>query len=137
MQHTVFVRFFAVVLREYNVKLQKPLSYTFYGGNVVRVRVPFFITAALFHLALVATSISDFVTADTKFSCSSNKKMSPLFFISRSRSLKRSLPLHQFYTYFLFIFPGKEKAKKLEKSENCGYCLIMRKRIPLKCTTNI
>ena len=48
----------------------------------------FFFTAAHFHLALVAASISHFVTAATKFSCcSSNKKMSPLFFISRSRSL--------------------------------------------------
>ena len=48
----------------------------------------FFFTAAHFHLALVAASISHFVTAATKFSCcSSNKKMSPLFFISRSKSL--------------------------------------------------
>ena len=49
---------------------------------------PLFFTAAYFHLALVAASISHFVTAATKFSCcSSNKKMSPLFFISRSKSL--------------------------------------------------
>ena len=48
----------------------------------------FFFTAAHFHLALVAASISHVVTAATKFSCcSSNRKMSPLFFISRSRSL--------------------------------------------------
>ena len=67
---------------------QKLLSYKFYGGNLVRVLVHFFFTAAYFHLALVAASISHFVTAATKFSCcSSNKKMSPLFFISRSRSL--------------------------------------------------
>ena len=63
-------------------------SHTFYGGNVVGVLVHFFFTAAHFHLALVAASISHFVTAATKFSCcSSNKKMSPLFFISRSKSL--------------------------------------------------
>ena len=30
-----FVHFFAVVLHDYNVKFQKLLSYTFYGGNVV------------------------------------------------------------------------------------------------------
>ena len=68
---------------------QKLLSYTFYGGNVVRVLVHFFFfTAGYFHLALVAASISYFVTAATKFSCcSSHKKMSPLFFISRSRPL--------------------------------------------------
>ena len=64
------------------------LQKLFYGGNVVRVLVHFFFTAAHFLLALVAASISHFVTAATKFSCcSSNKKMSPLFFISRSRSL--------------------------------------------------
>ena len=48
----------------------------------------FFFTVGYFHLALVAASISHFVTAATKFSCcSSLKKMSPLFFISRSRPL--------------------------------------------------
>ena len=67
---------------------QKLLSYTFYGGNVVRVLVHFFFTDTHFHVALVAASISYFVTAATKFCCcSSNKKMSPLFFISRSRPL--------------------------------------------------
>ena len=40
-----------------------------------------FFTAAHFLLALVAESISHFVTTATKFSCCfSNKKMSPLFF---------------------------------------------------------
>ena len=50
---------------------------------MVRAIVPFFFTAAHFHLALVAASISHFVTA-TKFSCcSSNKKMSPsVFYLS-------------------------------------------------------
>ena len=68
---------------------QKLLSYTFYGGNVVRVLVHFFFTAAHFHLALVAASISHFVTAATKFSCcSSNKKMSP-FFLSLAPDLCR------------------------------------------------
>ena len=91
---------------------QKLLSYTFYGGNVVRVLVHFFFTAAHFHLALVAASISHFVTAATKFSCcSSNKKMSPLFFISRSRSLSpffslsfAGLPLFLFFSIFLLLY---------------------------------
>ena len=49
------------------------------GGNVERVFIHFFFTAAHFHFALVDASISHFVTAATKFSCcSSNKKMSPL-----------------------------------------------------------
>ena len=76
VQHTFFVHFFAVVLHDYNVKLPET--------SWLHV----FFTEAHFHLALVAASISHFVTAATKFSCcSSNKKMSPLFFISRSRSL--------------------------------------------------
>ena len=55
----------------------------FYGGNVVRVLVHFFFTAAHIHLALVAASISHFVTAATKFSCcSSNKIMSHVFYLS-------------------------------------------------------
>ena len=59
----------------------------FYGGNTVRVIVHF-VHCAHFLLALVASSISHFVSSTTKFSCcSSNKKMSPLLFISRSRSL--------------------------------------------------
>ena len=51
---------------------------------MVRVLVHFVFTAAHFHLALVAGSISYFLTAATKLSCSSNKKMSPLLFICRS-----------------------------------------------------
>ena len=67
---------------------QKLLSYTFYGGNVARFLVHPFFTAAHFYFALVAACISHFVTAATKLSCcSSNKKMSHLFFISHSRSL--------------------------------------------------
>ena len=76
VQHTFFVHFFAVVLHDYNVKLPET--------SWLHV----FFTEAHFHLALVAASISHFVTAATKFSCcSSNKNMSPLFFISRSKSL--------------------------------------------------
>ena len=85
VQHTFFVHFFAVVLHYYNVKLPETFSW-----RKCRTcsRSLFFFTAAHFLLALVAASISHFVTAATKFSCcSSNKKMSPLFFISRSRSL--------------------------------------------------
>ena len=61
---------------------------SFKGEILYTCSCSLFFTAAHFHLALVAASISHFVTAATKFSCcSSNKKMSPLFFISRSRSL--------------------------------------------------
>ena len=58
-----------------------------------------FFTAVHFHLALVAASISHFVTAATKFSCPSNKNMSPLFFISRSRPPALS-------PFFLLRFAG-------------------------------
>ena len=64
---------------------QKLLSFTFSGGNVIRVLVHFF-SAAHFHLAFDWWPLA-FLTAATKFSCCSfNKKISP-FFISRSRSL--------------------------------------------------
>ena len=56
--------------------------------------VTFFSTAVHVHLALVAASISHFVTTATKLSCcSSNKKLSPFFFISRSRSLSPFISL--------------------------------------------
>ena len=62
-------------------------SYTFYRGNVVGVLVHFF-SLPLISPCIGAASISHFVNAAAKFSCcSSNKKMSPLFFISRPRSL--------------------------------------------------
>ena len=41
--------------------------YTLFRGNVVRVFVHFFFTVTHFHLALVAASISRFVTAATNF----------------------------------------------------------------------
>ena len=61
----------------------------FYGGNVVRVLVHFFFTAAHFHLALVAASISHFVTAATKFSCCSSNKKCLLCFLSLALGLFR------------------------------------------------
>ena len=72
-----FVHFFAVI----SLKLLR--RYTLFGGNVVRVLVHFFFTAAHFHLALGAASISHFVTAATKFSCCpSNKKKCLLCFFN-------------------------------------------------------
>ena len=60
----------------------------------------------------MTASISHFVSAPTKFSCcSSNKKMSPLFFISRSRPLLpffslsfAGLPLFLFFSVFLLLY---------------------------------
>ena len=48
------------------MKLPELLSYTFYGGNVVHVLVHFFFTAAHFHLASAAASISHIVAAAAK-----------------------------------------------------------------------
>ena len=87
------------------------LSYTFYEGNVARFLVHFFFTAAHFHLALVAGCISHFVTAATKFSCSLKKKMSPLFFISPSRSL---LP------FFSLSFAGLPPTFSFSRSFSCS-----------------
>ena len=80
VQHTFFIYFFAVVLRDYNVKLPE----TFYRGNVAPVLDHFFSLPLIFFLALVAASISHFVTAATKYSCcSSNKKnVSFAFYLS-------------------------------------------------------
>ena len=91
---------------------QKLLSYTFYGGNVVRVLVHFFFTAAHFHLALVAASISYFLTAATKmWCCSCTKKMSPLLFISRSRSLS---------PFFSLSFAGMPPTFSFSLSFSCS-----------------
>ena len=68
---------------------QKRFSYTFLGGNVVRVLVNlfFFFTAAHFHFALVAAIISHFVTAATKFSCCSSNKNNVSIFLSLTLDL--------------------------------------------------
>ena len=88
---------------------QKLLSYTFYGGNVVRVLVHFFFTAAHFHLALVAASISHFVTAATKFSCCSSNKKCLLCFLSLALDLchpfSRWVALaYRFFSVFLLLY---------------------------------
>ena len=77
-----FVHFFAVVLHGYNVKL--PETYWLYVlcRKCRTCSCSFFSLPLIF--TLVGATISYFPTAATKFSCCfSNKKMSPLFFISR------------------------------------------------------
>ena len=79
VQHTFFVHFFAVVLHDYNVKLKKFLSYTFFGRNVVHVLVHLFFSLPLIFtlhwwpLAFLMLSPPLQISR-----CSSNKKMSPL-----------------------------------------------------------
>ena len=79
---------------------QKRLSYTFFGGNVVRVLVHLFFTAAHFHLALVAASISHFVTAPTKFSCCSSNKKCILCYIR----VELRWPAAYFLLFSVFLF---------------------------------
>ena len=90
VQHTFLYISFPLFCTPTTWNFQKLLSCTFYGGNVVRVLVQFFFFFffLLLIFTLVAATFSHFVTVATKFSCcSSNKKMSNLFSISRSRSL--------------------------------------------------
>ena len=103
-----FVHFFAVVLHDCNVKL--PFLFSFSCHTCSH---SLFFTATHFHLALVAASISHYVTTATKFACcSSNKKMSPLFFISRSKSLSPFFslsfaglpPTFSFCLFFLALY---------------------------------
>ena len=65
---TLFCTFFALVLHDHNVKLP---GYSFYGGSIVRVLVPFFSLPLIF--TLVAASISCFPPTATSC-CASNKK---------------------------------------------------------------
>ena len=60
----------------------------------------FFITTAHFLLALVAASISHFVTAPTKFSCCSSNKKCLLCFLSLALDLLALLP------FFSLSFSG-------------------------------
>ena len=106
-QYTFFVHFLAVILHDYNVKwkFQKIPSYTFYGGNVVRVLVCvcvflllllvllllFFFSLPLI-FTLVAANISYFLTAPSKFSCCSSNKKCLLSFLSLALALCRSFP---------------------------------------------
>ena len=95
---------------------QKLLSYTFYGGNIIRVLVPFFSLLLIFTLQRWRLAfLIIFVRAATKFSCCSfNKKLSHLFSISRSRSLSPffSLSLPPTFSFSLsfscFIFCGHD-----------------------------
>ena len=89
-----------------------------------------FFSAAHFHLSLVAASISHFVTAATKFSCcSSNKKMSHLFFISRSKSpspffslsfagLPPTFSFSLFFSCSIFQICGHDNLSKLNTLDN-------------------
>ena len=83
VQQIFFVHFFAVVFHDYNAKLPETSQFHLFGRKGHMCSSSLFFTATHFHLALVAASISPFVTTTTKFSCCySNKKMSPFFYLS-------------------------------------------------------
>ena len=71
---------------------QKLPGYTFYGGNIVHVPVHFFFTVAHFKLVF-SLLLQNFVF--------SSRKMSPLFFLSRSSSLSLwdSLACHATFSF--------------------------------------
>ena len=66
---------------------QRLPSYTFYGGNVVRVLVFFFTASLLLIFTLVAASISHLLTAATKLSCCFSNKNCLLCFLSLALAL--------------------------------------------------
>ena len=114
MQYTFFVHslpLFAPLQRETsgNVLVTRFMEEMSSSGSLL------FFTAAHFHLALVATSICHFVTAATKFSCcSSNKKMTPLFVISRSGPLRFAglPPTFSFAVFLLLYIPNLWQQEK-------------------------
>ena len=91
VQHTFFCTFLCRCFQQ----LQRETSRNVFIEETSYVFSFTFFHCAYFLLALVAASIFHSVTGATnKFSCcSSNKKMSPLFFISRSRSLSHFFSL--------------------------------------------
>ena len=107
----LFVHFFAVVLYDYNVKLpetsQLHVLWRICGSSSL------LFTAAHFHLALEAASISHFVSAAAKFPCcsSNKKKMSPLFFYLCSKSLS---------PFFSLSFPGPPPTFSFSLSFSCS-----------------
>ena len=84
VQHTFFVHFLAVVLYDYNAKLPETV---FYGGNVVRVIVHFCSLPLIFTLHWWPLAFLILSPPLQNFHVVFQQKMSPLFFISRSRSL--------------------------------------------------
>ena len=130
MQHTFFLHFFAVVLHDYNAKLPETSYLHVLLRQCRTCSRSLLFTASHFHLAMVAASISDFVTA-TKFSrCSSNKKKCLLrFFISRSNCLSPVFslnfaglpPTFSFSPSFscsLFQIGGNDNLSKLSTLDN-------------------
>ena len=103
VQHTFFVHFFVVVLHDYNVKLpETSWLVTRFMEEITYVFLSTFCSLLLI-LTSVAGSVSHFLTAATKLSCCSSKKifsrflvdfsgLSPTFSFSLSLSLFFYIP---------------------------------------------
>ena len=112
MQHTFFVHFFAIVCTTTTWNFQKLLSYPLYGGNVVRVPVHFFSLPLIFTLHWWPLAFFIFSPPLQNFHVAlPTKKMSPLFFISRSKSLS---------PFFSLSFAGLQPTFSFSLSFSCS-----------------
>ena len=109
----LFVHFFAVVLYDYHVKLTETSQLHVLWRICGTRSSSLLFTAAHFHLALEAASISHFVSAAAKFPCcsSNKKKMSPLFLYLCSKSLS---------PFFSLSFPGPPPTFSFPLSFSCS-----------------
>ena len=127
MQHTFFVYFFAVVLHDFNVKL---LSYTFYGGNAVRVPVHFFSLPLIFTLhwwslafLILSPPLQNFhVVHPTKrsllrFFISRSKSLSPFFLLSLA-GLSPTFYFSLSFSCSIFQICGHDNISKLNTLDN-------------------
>ena len=109
VQHTCFCTFICFCFARLQLETSGNFLVTRFMEEMSYV-FPF--TAAHFHLSLAAASISHLVTVATKFCCcSSNKKMYPLFLISRSKSLS---------PYFSLSFAGLPPTFSFSLSFSCS-----------------
>ena len=109
----LFVHFFAVVLYDYKGKLPETSQLHVLWRICGTRSSSHLFTAAHFHLALEAASISHFVSAAAKFPCcsSNKKKMSPLFLYLCSQSLS---------PFFSLSFPGPPPTFSFSLSFSCS-----------------
>ena len=105
---------------------RQALSYTFYGGNVVRFLVHFFFTAAHFHLALVAASSFHFVKIFMLFFQQKNVSfvflslaldLCPFFSLSFA-GLPPTFSFSLCFSCSIFQICGRDNKSKLNTLEN-------------------
>ena len=128
MQHTLFVHFFAVFCTTTTWNFQKLLSYTLYGGNVLRVVVHFFPLPLFFTLhSFVAASISHFFTAATIFFF----KSPSLFFSLSFAGLPPTFSFFLSFSCSIFQICGHDNLSKLNTLDNTDTETIFASRFRL------